>query len=629
MKLLFFLVLSTFNAFGQASPVIDPNKFTICAITINSDEEKKLFQDQATKHPAKFNPVVELTDLGNDEDWFKKACESKIRCDQLVISGHFGGEFFSDRPNQNKKLSLVDLESAGCSKTCEGILSDPYEVFLLGCNTLSGKDLDHRSPSEYLQVLLNDGFSATQAELVVQSRYGAVGDSHKGSMQRAFAGSRKNIYGFDSVGPSGKTIRPLLNNYFNKISLPTHLEKLQAKRMLNQVMGANKAIAESLKATAFAQCEEGSFDDPVTQKICKLQDDRESNTEKIAIMMEVLASDDYLLYLPAINHFLTFKSHSFTDKERADLKLIKDNKKIKSLILSLLEKTSSLGLKLEWSRFAQRLDYLSDKEASDLIKKHILQLFSKPLTLTERDILCSGDFYDFNLQLKEEDLKKSSIGRFEARALSCLQVSDPGLVNKLAEILEQSNDSELNFELIDFLADKGNVLVLNPRLIEKVKQQLRKKELWDRYIAIRFFLNIRPGDLDSREALRVILNQNGNIDIKKALMWDIKQMKIKDENILKLVSNMTKDKDLELRRFSYQALAEGKSKVPWLQDKFLSILVSKHPDSQDSDIRQSILNYFVSIKPLGPETLKQISSIKTQDPSFKRDLDYFFNSIKE
>lgn len=96
LKYLSLFILS-FSAFAQdSSPKLDPNKYTICAITINSDDEKKVFQNYTSKHPAKFNPVVELTTLGDQSNWFKKACESGIKCDQLIISGHFAGSFFSE-----------------------------------------------------------------------------------------------------------------------------------------------------------------------------------------------------------------------------------------------------------------------------------------------------------------------------------------------------------------------------------------------------------------------------------------------------------------------------------------------------------------------------------------------------
>src|SRR5690606_1481350 len=192
-----------------------------------SDNEKKVFESQIKKYPKKFNPIVELTDMGEDDDWFDVACSSGLRCDQLVISGHFGGTFFGE---SEKSLSMGELESKGCSKTCEGILGQPYEVFLMGCNTLASKEMDHRSPVQYLQVLLNDGIPRAQAEMVVESRYGQSGDDFKSKMQRAFGGEIKQLYGFDSVGPSGKNVEGFLKNYFSKIEAPKHLEKLQAKR---------------------------------------------------------------------------------------------------------------------------------------------------------------------------------------------------------------------------------------------------------------------------------------------------------------------------------------------------------------------------------------------------------------
>ena len=56
------------------SPVIDPDKFTVCAITINSDDEKKVFEREMKKHPNKFNPIVELTNFGQEGEWFQKSC---------------------------------------------------------------------------------------------------------------------------------------------------------------------------------------------------------------------------------------------------------------------------------------------------------------------------------------------------------------------------------------------------------------------------------------------------------------------------------------------------------------------------------------------------------------------------
>jgi hypothetical protein len=89
--LILSFVLTTFAQ--DKSPFIDPDKFTVIGMAINSDDEKKVFQSQISKYPNKFNPFVELKDM-SDHNWFESPCQSGIRCDQLIISGHFGGEFF-------------------------------------------------------------------------------------------------------------------------------------------------------------------------------------------------------------------------------------------------------------------------------------------------------------------------------------------------------------------------------------------------------------------------------------------------------------------------------------------------------------------------------------------------------
>lgn len=621
MKYLFLSAFLLINVHAQTSPKIDPNKFTICAITINSDDEKKIFQAQVAKNTSKFNPIVELTDMGDDNEWFKKACESKIKCDQLVISGHFGGEFFSDNPDQNKSLSLAELEKAGCSKSCEGILNDPYEVFLLGCNTLAGKDLDNRTPAEYLRVLLNDGFSASQAELVVQSRYGAVGDSNKGSMQRAFAGAKKNIYGFDSIGPSGKTIKPFLTNYFSKISLPNHLEKLQAKRLMNAVQSANTEISGSMNGTAFTQCNEGSVDDPVTKKICTFQDERVSNTEKLALITEVLSNDSFLTYLPSISHFLELQAHSFNDKEKADLKLITENATIKRQILGLLDKTNSLGLKLEWSHFAMKLGYLSEAEASSMIQKDIEKMFSKPIGVSEKDTLCGGDFHNFDINLRNESIK--TLGKLEVIALACLNVQDPPLIKRLAQKYEQVNDPEQDYDLLSLLTEQPIANVpLSPKLLAKVKGSLTKPEDWQRRMGVSFLLKFTPQDKSFIPVISKLLQSKNEEDVE-SMLWEIGNLKVKDPEVLKEVISLTKSKNEEIRATAIRTLVASELKAPWIQKPLLDFIKSNYSQYW---YKKNVLDYIVSIKPVSTETLEELKSIKTEDLYLNNDID---NAIKK
>src|SRR5512141_1934104 len=75
-------------------------KSTVCTITVNSSDEKEAFRRHL---PADRFEFVELVERGRI-DWLESARRKGIRCDVLIISGHYdggdyagGNEFFSER----------------------------------------------------------------------------------------------------------------------------------------------------------------------------------------------------------------------------------------------------------------------------------------------------------------------------------------------------------------------------------------------------------------------------------------------------------------------------------------------------------------------------------------------------
>src|SRR5437868_8183609 len=92
---------------------------TVCTITVNSPDEKEMFR---SKLPAGDYRFVELVERGR-KDWLASACEQKVECDALIISGHFDGgeEFYTDRFDVNESLSVAEMESASCSDSCPGV----------------------------------------------------------------------------------------------------------------------------------------------------------------------------------------------------------------------------------------------------------------------------------------------------------------------------------------------------------------------------------------------------------------------------------------------------------------------------------------------------------------------------
>src|SRR6266568_7655235 len=86
------------------------DKSTVCTITVNSPDEKEIFRRYLPEDKFQF---VELVERGRP-DWLASACQQRIRCDVLVVSGHYDGynEFYSDRLGVHEFLPADELERA-------------------------------------------------------------------------------------------------------------------------------------------------------------------------------------------------------------------------------------------------------------------------------------------------------------------------------------------------------------------------------------------------------------------------------------------------------------------------------------------------------------------------------------
>ena len=74
-------------------------KPTVCTITINSSEEKEVFQSYLAEDFNLREGVIETASgnirTANPQEWFISACQAGVECDVLVVSGHFGGIFLA------------------------------------------------------------------------------------------------------------------------------------------------------------------------------------------------------------------------------------------------------------------------------------------------------------------------------------------------------------------------------------------------------------------------------------------------------------------------------------------------------------------------------------------------------
>src|SRR6185436_2002004 len=111
-----------------AVPWAQAAKRTVCTITVNSADEREVFKQRLPEGDYDF---VELVERGRP-DWLSSACRQGVKCDLLVISGHFDGmtEFYSDRLAMRESLPVAEMERASCSDSCPGVFSQLKEVYL-------------------------------------------------------------------------------------------------------------------------------------------------------------------------------------------------------------------------------------------------------------------------------------------------------------------------------------------------------------------------------------------------------------------------------------------------------------------------------------------------------------------
>lgn len=356
------LSISTVFAQGK-SPKIDPKKFTICTITLNSTNERDAFQKNAEKYKGQINPLVELTNFG-DGDWFKKACESKIRCDQLIISGHHSsGHFYGDG---SKRINDDTLIEAGCSKKCQGIMNKPYEVFMFGCTTMTGTtNIEH--DKDRLATLLKVGIPKQKAQQL--SELGTSDEGTKQDFKIAFSGAEKRIYGFSKAAPSGQQIDIFIKNYLKNTNPVNHLNKLRADRIARQVTDVNEKLKGYLGHTTLESCNAGEGKDVDVEKLkCQLNSSELNLDQKIELAINAMTHDNFMRYLHEFNRFIYDYSDEFTPAQLKHLDLIKKNAVIKRQVSGVLKKLSAESVRdfSDLVEFGKYINAITPKEMERL-----------------------------------------------------------------------------------------------------------------------------------------------------------------------------------------------------------------------------------------------------------------------
>src|SRR5438105_10225801 len=273
------------------------DKKTVCTITVNSPDEKEIFRRSLPRDEFDF---VELVERGRP-DWLASACRAGVRCDVLVISGHFDGgdEFYSDRVDAREFLPVDEMERVSCSDSCSGLFSQLKEVYLFGCNTLNA-DAQNIASAEIARSLRRSGRSSADAENLTRVLNERHGDSNRERMRQIFA-NVPLIYGFSSKAPLGPAAATLLDRYFQPGA--DGAASIGSGRASPKLLGLFAASS----MTSAAGLRDADPQSDYRRDVCHFADDRLSSAQKIAFVHDLLRREmaEVRMFLAHIEKYST------------------------------------------------------------------------------------------------------------------------------------------------------------------------------------------------------------------------------------------------------------------------------------------------------------------------------------
>lgn len=370
--------------------------------------------------------------------WLMNRCRLRLHCDIVVYSGEFAGGFFGD---SGVSLNLQEIEEASCQPRCQGLFHEPLEVFLLACNTLATKNADNRTPSEYLQVLLNHGFSRAAAERVVDLRYGPLGPSFRESLRRSFMGVPR-VYGFSSVAPRGEVTQSLLQQYFQrKGDYARYLLRAGRDTKPNKELLASFARTSLVQTTGLSPLEPAAADRAL---VCRVYDHTETVVERLRIVRQMFGRQDFLSFVPTVEVFLS--RHPPERLRREERRLYAEIQSLEAPRRQMIDLMYSLNvsaLKMQMAHLALQLAWITPDEFRRLAVEGAKQLLAEPLSTEVADIACDlVKYVPAGAGIRSDEIPEQLFWHSEGfRLLDCLSPTDARLSTRMLAGMESIDES--------------------------------------------------------------------------------------------------------------------------------------------------------------------------------------------
>ena len=396
-------------------------KTTVCTITVNSANEKDAFQRNLPKDKFDF---VELLERGRG-DWLAAACQQKVQCDVLVISGHFGGdatvhtesatEFYSDRVGASDFLPVDEMERLSCSESCPGLFSRLKAVYLFGCETLSPQ-ASQATSAEIARTLTRAGYSPTEADQMRRALNESHSESNRDRMRRIFS-EVPVIYGFSSVAPLGPAASSLLDRYFHSSTSNEVGDGHVSQKFLDAFSGHSIAVASGVTSSD----RQANY----RRDVCQFLDERLSAAQTLTFIHQVLGREmiDVRMFFDRIENFLT----SLEEGERQTpavmraLAEIGSDQAARERYLAFVHKSAPAPTRARMIEVAHTLGWLSeDEKRAEIVRMIDERMADNAMTLADVDLVCSlNKDGDVGQELKHLELSQSDRLMYTA-GLACL-----------------------------------------------------------------------------------------------------------------------------------------------------------------------------------------------------------------
>ncbi len=447
----FFIISYSFIV--RNSAIANIHKKIVCSITINSNNEINAFRKSLSPNQFDF---YELT-TSESNNWFNSACAMNVRCDVLVLSGHFASQFFGDR---GLSLTTLQLEEKSCLKSCTGVTQSPKEVFLFGCNTLADKKPDQRTPEQYMQILINDGFQTATARIIAMARYSPIDHSFRQRMSQVFQ-SAPLIYGFSAAGPKGIYAAKPVSQFINEIGdYSDHLDRLSSRNqeIIQQEIIKSQKIWKKHFSNYNGTSETNkleSFEE--SELVCQANNFVRSKKNALVSLEKLLRKQNRLAYLLLAEKLLRNLTYSMLNSdERLAVEQIKSNVELKNEVISGFSHLAyNIDLSLKVIRMMNSLGWLSQEQFQELASKTLGRFLSQPdLKNSDYDAICDSGFWHryFSYPFTQKQLSQQKL----IQVLNCLRVNNPMMISQIQQLYGDPNlPSPVKTEIFVYLYRLG------------------------------------------------------------------------------------------------------------------------------------------------------------------------------